>query len=62
MQNWLKMESSKSSVAVLPTISPTALTAMRKSNATSSSVAFSRSASIVRRVAALRAVQRVLMP
>lgn len=52
MQNWLKMESSKSSVAVLPTISPIALTAMRKSNATSSSVRSPRNASIVLCVAA----------
>ena len=62
MQNWLKMESSKSSVAVLPTISPTALTAMRKSSATSSSVASAaqRVDRPLRRRA--RAVQRVLMP
>ncbi len=32
MQNWLKMEPGKSSVAVLPAISPMALTAMRKSS------------------------------
>ncbi len=36
MQNWLKIMSSKSSVVVLPTISPTALTAMWSSKATSS--------------------------
>lgn len=48
MQNWLKIESSKSSVAVLPTISPTAFTAMRKSIATSSSVASARNASAAR--------------
>ena len=36
MQNWLKMESSRSSVAVFPTISPTALTAIRSSLAASS--------------------------
>ena len=36
MQNWLKMASSRSSVVVLPTISPTALAAMRRSNAASS--------------------------
>jgi len=29
MQNWLKIESNKSSVVVLPTISPTALVAIR---------------------------------
>ena len=52
MQNWLKIESSKSSVAVLPTISPTALTAIRKSSATSSSVASARNASSVCNVAA----------
>src|SRR5256885_1658119 len=51
MQNWLKMESSKSSVAVLPTISPTAFTAIRRSNATSSSVKSLRNASMVRSVA-----------
>ena len=62
MQNWLKMESSKSSVVVLPTISPTALAAMRKSIATSSSVASPRSASSVRLGRGARAVQRVLMP
>jgi hypothetical protein len=61
MQNWLKMESSKSSVAVLPTISPTALAAMRKSIAAKSSVA-SRSASSVHQRRRARAVQRVLMP
>jgi hypothetical protein len=52
IQNWLKMESSKSSVAVLPTISPTALTAIRKSSAASSKVTSPRNASIVRRTAA----------
>ena len=36
MQNWLKTLSSRSSVEVLPTISPTALTAMRRSMAASS--------------------------
>ena len=62
MQNWLKIESSKSSVAVLPTISPTALTAMRKSSATSSSVA--SAAQRLKRPLGRRAgaVQRVLMP
>jgi hypothetical protein len=35
-QNWLKIESSKSSVVVLPTISPTACAARRRSSATSS--------------------------
>ena len=62
MQNWLKMESSKSSVVVLPTISPTALTAMRKSSATSSSdqVRAQRLDRPQRRLA--RAAQRVLMP
>ena len=48
MQNWLKIASSKSSVAVFPTISPTALTAMRKSKATSSSVKSPFNASRVR--------------
>ena len=38
MQNWLKIRSSRSSVVVWPTISPTALTAMRRSSATSSRV------------------------
>jgi predicted RNase H-like HicB family nuclease len=33
MQNWLKIGSSKSSVVVFPTISPTALTTMCKSTA-----------------------------
>ncbi len=62
MQNVLKMESSKSSVVVLPTISPTALAAIRKSIATSSSVASARER--VRRLArgGAGAVQRVLMP
>src|SRR6202000_788140 len=36
IQNWLKMESRRSSVVVLPTISPTALVAMRRSIAASS--------------------------
>ena len=61
MQNWLKMESSKSSVVVLPTISPTALTAMRKSSATNSSDASARRASRAEQVAIAGAVQRVLM-
>lgn len=52
MQNWLKIESSKSSVAVLPTISPTASTAIRRSIATSSSVTSACNASSVRRAAA----------
>ena len=52
IQNCLKIESSRSSVAVLPTISPTALTAIRKSIATNSSVAFACIASSVCRVAA----------
>ena len=51
IQNVLKMESSRSSVEVLPTISPTALTAIRKSIATSSSVALVRNASLASRVA-----------
>lgn len=51
-QNWLKMESSKSSVVVLPTISPTAATAMRRSAATSSNVKSSRNACAVRSTAA----------
>jgi hypothetical protein len=38
MQKWLKIVSSRSSVVVWPTISPTAFTAMRRSRATSSSV------------------------
>ena len=38
MQNWLKMESSKSSVVVFPTTSPMALVAMRSSMAATSSV------------------------
>jgi hypothetical protein len=37
MQNVLKMESSRSSVVVRPTISPTALVPIRKSTATKSS-------------------------
>lgn len=37
-QNWLKMESSKSSMEVLPTTSPKALSATRSSKATNSSV------------------------
>ena len=45
MQKAPKMASSKSSVVVFPTISPTALAAIRKSTATSSSVASPRSAS-----------------
>jgi hypothetical protein len=48
IQNWLKMESSKSSVVVLPTISPTALTAMRSSPAASSNVSPARNTSSVR--------------
>ena len=51
IQNWLKIMSSKSSVAVLPTTSPTALTAMRKSMATNSSVKSLRKASSVRSIA-----------
>jgi hypothetical protein len=37
IQNWWKIESSRSSVAVWPTISPTAWTAVRRSTATKSS-------------------------
>ncbi len=48
MQNWLKMASSKSSVVVLPTISPTALAAMRRSKAASSNPRPSRNAVTVR--------------
>ncbi len=51
MQNWLKIESSKSSVAVWPTTSPTAFTATCKSTATRSSVRFVRNASSVSAVA-----------
>ncbi|MDB6018149.1 MAG: hypothetical protein JWR19_2638 [Pedosphaera sp.] len=51
MQNWLKIESSKSSVLVFPTISPTAFTAIRKSIATNSSILFDCNASTVRCVA-----------
>jgi hypothetical protein len=62
MQKVLKVASSKSSVAVRPTISPTALAAIRKSIATSSSVASARNASAaLARVGAV-ALQRVLMP
>ena len=50
-QNWLKIESSKSSVVVLPTISPTALTAMRSSAAASSRVSSAFSTPTVRCVA-----------
>src|SRR6266568_5091575 len=52
MQNWLKIRSSKSSVVVLPTISPTALTAMRRSMAANSRVWPARKASTVCSVAA----------
>src|SRR6185369_8058692 len=45
MQNWLKITSSRSSVAVLPTTSPTAFTATRRSSATSSRLASALSAS-----------------
>jgi hypothetical protein len=45
MENWLKITSSKSSVVVLPTISPTALTSIRQSAAANSSVAPARNAS-----------------
>ena len=51
MQNWLKMESSRSSVVVLPTISPTALAAMRNSSAASSRVRLAARAATVRSVA-----------
>ena len=62
MQNWLKIESSKSSVVVLPTISPTALTAMRRSTAASSSVVVPRAARRWPRRGRAGAVERVLMP
>jgi hypothetical protein len=52
IQNWLKIMSRRSSVVVLPTISPIAFTAIRKSSATNSSVAPCRNASSVRAVAA----------
>ena len=52
MQNWLKIMSSRSSVVVWPTISPTALTAMRSSPAASSRVSPARNTSSVRCVAA----------
>ena len=51
MQNWLKIESSKSSVEVFPTISPTAFAAIRKSIATSSNVSPLAKASVARLVA-----------
>ncbi len=51
MQNWLKMESRRSSVEVLPTISPTAPTATRRSAATSSKVRPPARASVARIVA-----------
>src|SRR5579864_3860555 len=51
MQNWLKIVSSKSSVVVLPTISPTALVAMRRSSAASSRPSSSRKAPVARSMA-----------
>jgi hypothetical protein len=52
MQNWLKIRSSKSSVVVLPTISPMALTLIRNSVAVNSSGWPDRSVSAERRAEA----------